>query len=84
MQIMNVQAEIKWIQNELNEVKDPTLIEALKNMLKYRRKIKIETSERINIEQYNKELEASEKQIEEGNFYTHDQVHKIASQWGRK
>ncbi len=78
---MDLQAEISWIQKELQEVKDPTLIEIFKNILKYRRKI---SSERISVEQYNRELEASEKEIELGNFYTHEQVREIASQWGRK
>lgn len=78
---MDLQAEIKWIQQELNNVKDPTFIEAIKNMLKYNKKV---SSERISIEQYNKELEASENEIEQGNFYTHEQVRERASQWGRK
>lgn len=78
---MDLQAEIKWIHQELDNVKDPTFIEAIKNMLKYRKKV---SSERISIEQYNKELEVSEKEIEAGNFYTHEQVREIASQWGRK
>tara|TARA_R110001592_G_scaffold363212_1_gene681394 strand:+ start:1791 stop:2042 length:252 start_codon:yes stop_codon:yes gene_type:complete len=34
---MNLQADIKWIQEELTNVKDPNLIEAFKNMLKYRK-----------------------------------------------
>jgi predicted transcriptional regulator len=43
-----------------------------------------ELSERISVEQYNRELEASEKEIELGHFYTHEQVKERASQWGRK
>jgi hypothetical protein len=78
---MDLQAEIKWIHQELDTVKDPVFIEAIKNMLKYRKKV---SSERISIEQYNKELETSEKEIELGDFYTHDQVRERASQWGRK
>ena len=79
--IMDLQADLKWIHQELDNVKDPTLLEAIKNILKYRKKV---SSERISIEQYNKELEASEKEIESGNFYTQEQVRKKASQWGRK
>lgn len=78
---MNLQADLKWIHQELDNVKDPTLIEVFKNMLKYRKRI---SSERISIAQYNKELEASEKEIESGDFYTHEQVRNKASQWGRK
>ena len=78
---MDLQAEIKWIHQELDNVKDPVFIEAIKNMLKYRKKV---SSERISIEQYNKELEASEKEIELGDFYTQDQVRERASQWEKK
>lgn len=33
---MDLQADIKWIQQELNEVKDQNLIEAIKNLLYFR------------------------------------------------
>ncbi len=39
MNVMDLQTDIKWILNELKDVKDPTLIEAFKNMLQYRRKV---------------------------------------------
>lgn len=81
---MDLQAEIKWIQSELNEVKDPTFIKAIKNMIKYRRKVTASSTERISVEQYNLELDQSEKEIESGHYYTQDQVEKIAGKWGRK
>ncbi len=34
---MDIQAEIKWIQSELSEVNDPTLIEIFVKLLKYRK-----------------------------------------------
>jgi Asp-tRNA(Asn)/Glu-tRNA(Gln) amidotransferase C subunit len=36
---MDLQAELKWIHQELDEVKDETLLEAIKNILKYRKKV---------------------------------------------
>lgn len=78
---MNLQAEIKWIQNELNDVKDPKLIQAFKNLLKSGN---TDQQKGISIDQYNKELEASEKEIETGNFYTQNEVRKIASRWGKR
>ena len=75
---MDLQADIKWISNELKTVKDETLIEAFKNMLKYRAKV---APKRISIEQYNKELDEAEADIEAGNYYTTDEARKIASQW---
>ncbi len=37
--VMDLKADIKWIQKELKDVKDPTLIEAFKNLLQYRKKV---------------------------------------------
>lgn len=77
---MDLQAELKWIQKELQTVKDPTLIEAFKNMLKYRKNV-IESSGRISIEQYNKEIDEAIEDIENGEFYTQEEARKIASKW---
>ena len=78
---MDLQADIKWIQKELNKVKDETLLKAIKSILKYR--AKVVQSKRISLEQYNKELDEAEADIEAGNYYTTDEARKIASQWGR-
>ena len=78
--VMDLQADIKWISQELKTVKDPTLIEALKSMLKYRRNV-TQSSERISIEQYNKEIDEAVKDIENGEYYTHEEALKIANQW---
>lgn len=40
--------------------------------------------DRITIEQYNRELEASEKEIESGNFHTQDQLRQIISGWEKE
>jgi len=76
---MNIQADIKWISQELKTVKDETLIEAFKNMLKYRTK-KIQ-SERISIEQYNKEIDEANARIDNGEFYTQEEAEKIMDKW---
>ena len=79
---MDIKADIKWIQKELKEVKDPTFIEAIKNMLQYRKKVSSE--ERISIEQYNKELDESIADIEAGNYHTHEEVKSMITQWGKR
>jgi len=76
---MDIQADIKWIYKELQTVKDPTLIEAFKNMLKYR--INVSKSQRISIEQYNKEIDEAVKRVENGEFYTQEEAEKIMNQW---
>jgi predicted transcriptional regulator len=78
---MDLQADLKWIYKELENVKDPTFIEAIKNMLKYRKKV---SSERISIEQYNKEIDASIADIEAGNYHTHEEVKDMIKQWGKR
>ena len=42
---MNIQADINWIKAELTNVEDPNLIEAFKNMLKYRKTKRTATKE---------------------------------------
>jgi hypothetical protein len=78
---MDLQAELKWIHQELDKVKDPTLIEVFKNMLKYRKKV---LSERISIEQYNKEIDTSIAQIKSGKTYTHQQMGERIKQWEKQ
>ena len=75
---MDVEADLKWIHDELDQVKDPDFIEAIKNMLEYRKKV---STERISIEQYNKEIDEAEREIENGNYYTQEEVEKRAEEW---
>lgn len=77
---MDLQAELKWIHKELDKVKDPTFIEAIKNMLLYNKKV---SSERISIEQYNKEIDDSIAQIKTNKTFTHQQVGERIKQWGK-
>ena len=78
---MDMETDLKWIQKELKEVKDPTFIEAIKNMLKYRKKV---VSSRISIEEYNKEIDASIAEIEKGNTYTHQEIGERIKQWEKQ
>lgn len=79
---MDYQAEIKWIETALLESKDPTFIRAVKNMIQSMRKVKQSMStERISIEQYNRELDESIAQIKRGEFYTQEEVEKMAKEW---
>ncbi len=77
--VMDIEADIKWISQELKSVKDPTLIKALKNMLKYRRNV-IQPN-RISIEQYNEEVNKAIARVENGEFYTQEEAEKIMDKW---
>jgi len=75
---MDLKADLKWIHQELDNVKDPTFIEAIKNMLKYRKKV---SKERIGIEQYNQEIDASIAQIDSGKTYKQQEMGERIKQW---
>lgn len=78
---MNLQADLKWIHEELDKVKDPNLIEAIKKLLQYRRQVE---SERIGLDQYNKEIEASIAEIRGGKTYTQEEMQERIKQWGKQ
>lgn len=78
---MDLQSDLKWIHQELDEVKDPVFIEAIKNMLRYRKK---NSSERISLEQYNKELEESITDIQNGNTHSHEAVKEAIELWKKR
>jgi len=43
--------------------------------------LETEQPKRISIEQYNKEIDEAVKDIENGEYYTHEEALKIANQW---
>lgn len=73
---MDIQADIKWIQNELNKVKDPHLIEVFKRLLEFRKK-----NVPMTIEEYNHEIAEAEKDIQAGKVYSQGQIEKINEEW---
>ena len=76
---MDIQGDLRWIQQELQNVEDPDIIAMIKNILAYRKKIIQE--QRISIEQYNTELDQADVRIESGAFHTQEEIEKIAGQW---
>jgi len=73
---MDIQADIKWIQQELGKVKDPDLISIFKRLLLMRNKNLTTT-----IEQYNQEIENSEKDIEAGRVFSVEQIKNLNEEW---
>ena len=76
---MNLQAEIKWIENALSESKDPTFIEAVKSMIKSMRKVK----ETLSAEQMREDalMAEAEADIKADRVYSIDEAHKIVDSW---
>ena len=62
---------------QLNEAEKKSVVQMIKTFLQSRKA----TPERMSIEQYNKEIEESEAEIEKGESYTHEEVVKMSKQW---
>ena len=71
---MDIQADINWIMAELQQVKDPHLIEAFKQLLIYR---KAEHSEK----EFDQAFERAMADKAEGRVTPHDQVRKKYDKW---
>ena len=76
---MDIQAEINWIHQEIDKVKDPSFVEKLKHLLQSINNTKIDSDTAYNID-INNALE----DISKGNIYSEDQAREIAKKWGRK
>jgi hypothetical protein len=61
---------------QLNETEKKSVVQLIKTFLKSRKEL-----ERISIEQYNKEIEEAESEIQRGDSLTHDDVVKMSSGW---
>ena len=79
--IMDLQADLKWIHKELEEVKDVDLIKSIKNLLEKRKRTSLE---RIDVKQYNTEIETSIRQVEEGAVISHEKLGEKIKQWSKK
>lgn len=62
---------------QLSEAEKKSVLQLLKTFVKGRHVF----PERIPIEQYNRELEASEKEIEAGHFTTQEDLEKEIEKW---
>ncbi len=76
---MDIQAEIKWIQTALLESKDPTFVEAVKNMIKSMEKIKeTSSSEQMREDALIAEAEAD---VKAGRVSSIEEAHKVVDSW---
>ncbi|WP_236978218.1 hypothetical protein [Membranihabitans maritimus] len=74
---LDINAERPLIIRELQNIEDISLLEALKHMIYYA----LKNEGRISIEQYNKEIEEAEEKVDQGEFFTQDEVEKMAEEW---
>lgn len=76
---MDIQAELNWIHQEIDKVKDPSFVEKLKHLLQ-----SINNSNVDSDAAYNLDIESALENIKKGNFYSEDEAKEIAKKWGRK
>lgn len=76
---MDIQAEINWIHQEIDKVKDPTFVEKLKRLL-LSTNTPLETT---NVD-YNIDIEKALESIKNGHFHSEDEVKEISKKWGRQ
>jgi hypothetical protein len=62
---------------QLNNAEKKSVVQLIKTFLKARN----DSPGRISIEQYNKELDEAEAEIERGEFYTQEQVEEMSKSW---
>ncbi len=74
---MDINLERTLIIKELQQVEDPYLLQAIKAVLHYG----LKNEGRISIDQYNRELDEAQARIDRGDFFTQDQVEKMAKEW---
>jgi len=74
---MDINAERSLIIKQIQQVNDISFLRALKHMIHYA----LKNEGRISIEQYNKELDEAELRVAQGEFYSHDEVEKMAKEW---
>jgi predicted transcriptional regulator len=74
---MDINIERALLIKELEKVNDISLLKAIKALLN-----KTSLNEgRISIEQYNKELEEAEAEIDRGEFISHEELKKQMKSW---
>ena len=74
---MDINAEKALLIKELQQVEDLSLLRAIKAVLHYG----LKSEGRISIEQYNREIEEAEAEIERGEFTTHEELKKQMKAW---
>lgn len=76
---MDIQAEIKWIHQEIDKVKDPSFVEKLKHLLQSINNTSVDSDAA-----YNLDIENALGDIKKGNVYSEDEAREISKKWGRK
>jgi predicted transcriptional regulator len=74
---MDIDIERSLIIKELQQINDISLLKAIKHLVHYG----LKNDGHISIEQYNKEMEEAEAEIESGEFVSHEDLKKQMKEW---
>ena len=77
MSVSGLEQEMYKYFTQLNIAEKKSVVNMIKTFLQTR----VKPDQRISVEQYNKELEAAEKEIESGNFITQEDLEKEMDKW---
>ena len=75
--VMDINIERSLLIKELQQVEDLSLLRAIKAVLHYG----LKNEGHISIEQYNRELEEAEAEIDRGEFISHEELKKQMKAW---
>jgi len=76
---MDIQADILWIIKEVVKSDDPKTISRIKELLLSKSSIPEELG--VSVEQYNKDIDEAEAQIEAGDFISLDELEQEMKEW---
>lgn len=76
---MDIQAEINWLHQEIDKVKDPTFVEKLKRLL-----LTTNSTNEVTDIDYNIDIEKALESIKNGHFCSENDAKEISKKWGRK
>jgi hypothetical protein len=74
---MDINSERLLVIKELEQVNDLSLLKAVKHLIHYG----LKNEGRISVEQYNKELEEAEAEIDRGEYITQEELKKQMKAW---
>jgi L-lactate utilization protein LutC len=77
---MDIQADIKWIHQEIDKVKDPTFVGKLKHLLQSVNT----TTTATTASEYNNDIDNALESIKNGHYYSDEEAREISKKWGRK
>jgi len=75
---MDIQAEKAALIKRLEQINDLSLIRALKHMVDFGLR---EKGERVSVEQYNRELDEAEAEMDRGEYISHEDFKEQMKKW---